>query len=142
MSEWYPVLILKALSWLLMARFTPYSGAVVAQMWPRGREGKVAMLVSRPGMYSYFASARIALHQSNRVQGQTPGGHQLEPRRPTCTEESDSISVGHGFGERLDEFQHRFQGMGIAEVKIARQSPWQNPFAERLWARFASAWTM
>jgi len=31
-----------------------------------------------------------------------------------------------------DEFQHRIRGMGIAEVKIAPQSPWQNPFAERL----------
>ena len=29
-----PVLILKALGWLLTACFTPYSRAVVAQMWP------------------------------------------------------------------------------------------------------------
>ncbi len=29
------MLILKALSWLLMAGFIPYSRAVVAQMWPR-----------------------------------------------------------------------------------------------------------
>ena len=43
MSELYPVLILKGLSWLLMARFTPYSRAVVAQMWPRGGEGKAAI---------------------------------------------------------------------------------------------------
>ena len=34
MSELYPVLILKALGWLLTACFTPYSRAVVAQMWP------------------------------------------------------------------------------------------------------------
>ena len=31
-----------------------------------------------------------------------------------------------------DEFRHRVRGMGIAEVKIAPQSPWQNPLAERL----------
>src|SRR5713226_9971229 len=43
MSESYPVLILKGLSWLLMPRFTPYSRAVVAQMWPRGRAGKAAI---------------------------------------------------------------------------------------------------
>ena len=30
----YPVLTLKALGWLLTACFTPYSRAVVAQMWP------------------------------------------------------------------------------------------------------------
>jgi len=35
MSELYPVLILKGLGWLLMARFTPHSRADVAQMWPR-----------------------------------------------------------------------------------------------------------
>ena len=29
-------------------------------------------------------------------------------------------------------FRSRVQGMGIAEVLIAPQSPWQNPFAERL----------
>ena len=34
MSELYPVLILKGLGWLLMARFTPHSRADVAQMWP------------------------------------------------------------------------------------------------------------
>ena len=34
MSTLYPVLILKALGWLLTACFTPYSRAVVAQMWP------------------------------------------------------------------------------------------------------------
>src|SRR5208337_1080349 len=34
MSKLHPVLILKALGWLLTACFTPYSRAVVAQMWP------------------------------------------------------------------------------------------------------------
>jgi len=29
-------------------------------------------------------------------------------------------------------FQHRVQNMGIAEVKIAPRSPWQNPYCERL----------
>jgi hypothetical protein len=31
-----------------------------------------------------------------------------------------------------EDFQERVQGMGITEVKIAPQSPWQSPFAERL----------
>src|SRR2546428_789674 len=31
-----------------------------------------------------------------------------------------------------DEFRKRLRGMGITEVKIAPQSPWQSPFAERL----------
>lgn len=31
-----------------------------------------------------------------------------------------------------EDFQERVQGMGITEVKIALQSPWQSPFAERL----------
>jgi putative transposase len=31
-----------------------------------------------------------------------------------------------------DEFCKRVRGTGITEVKIAPQSPWQNPFAERL----------
>jgi len=31
-----------------------------------------------------------------------------------------------------DEFRKRVRGMGITEVKIAPQSPWQSPFAERL----------
>ena len=35
MSELYPVLILKGLGWLLMARFTPHSRADVAQLWPK-----------------------------------------------------------------------------------------------------------
>jgi hypothetical protein len=35
MSKLYPVLIPKALGWLLMAGIIPYSRAVVAQMWPR-----------------------------------------------------------------------------------------------------------
>ena len=30
-------------------------------------------------------------------------------------------------------FRERVQGMGITEVKIAPQSPWQSPYAERLW---------
>ena len=30
-----------------------------------------------------------------------------------------------------NEFRQRVQGLGIREVKIAPQSPWQNPFAER-----------
>ena len=30
------------------------------------------------------------------------------------------------------EFRHRVKGMGIEEVLTAPQSPWQNPFAERL----------
>jgi putative transposase len=30
------------------------------------------------------------------------------------------------------EFRHRLKGMGIEEVLTAPQSPWQNPFAERL----------
>jgi len=30
------------------------------------------------------------------------------------------------------QFRHRVKGMGIAEVLTAPQSPWQNPFAERL----------
>ena len=34
MSKLYPVLIPKALGWLLMAGITPYSRTVVAQMWP------------------------------------------------------------------------------------------------------------
>ncbi len=38
MSELYPVLILKGLGWLLMARFTPHSRADVAQMWPKNME--------------------------------------------------------------------------------------------------------
>jgi len=29
-------------------------------------------------------------------------------------------------------FRNRLQGMGIKEVLTAAQSPWQNPFAERL----------
>jgi len=33
------------------------------------------------------------------------------------------------FGE---QFRHRLKGMGIAEVLTAPQSPWQNPFVERL----------
>jgi len=33
------------------------------------------------------------------------------------------------FGE---QFRHRVKGMGIAEVLAAPQSPWQNPFVERL----------
>ena len=33
------------------------------------------------------------------------------------------------YGQR---FQHRVKGMGIHEVLPAPQSPWQNPFAERL----------
>jgi putative transposase len=33
------------------------------------------------------------------------------------------------FGE---QFRHRVKGIGIAEVLTASQSPWQNPFAERL----------
>jgi transposase InsO family protein len=31
-----------------------------------------------------------------------------------------------------NEFCQRVRGLGITEVKIAPQSPWQNPFAERL----------
>ena len=31
-----------------------------------------------------------------------------------------------------DEFRKRVRGLGITEVKIAPQSPWQNPYAERL----------
>jgi putative transposase len=31
-----------------------------------------------------------------------------------------------------DEFRERVRGMGITEIKIAPQNPWQNPFAERL----------
>ncbi len=31
-----------------------------------------------------------------------------------------------------DQFRSRVQGMGIEEVLTAPQSPWQNPFAERL----------
>ena len=31
-----------------------------------------------------------------------------------------------------EDFQERVRGMGITEVKIAPQSPWQSPFAERL----------
>ena len=31
-----------------------------------------------------------------------------------------------------EDFHRRVQGMGITEVKIAPQSPWQSPFAERL----------
>jgi hypothetical protein len=52
------VLILKGLSWLLMARFTPYSRADVAQMWPRGREGKAAIqwLWRGRGRVSCYAS--------------------------------------------------------------------------------------
>jgi putative transposase len=30
------------------------------------------------------------------------------------------------------QFQHRAKGMGVEEVLTAPQSPWQNPFAERL----------
>ena len=30
------------------------------------------------------------------------------------------------------QFRHRLKGMGIAEVLAAPQSPWQNPYAERL----------
>jgi putative transposase len=30
------------------------------------------------------------------------------------------------------QFRHRVKGMGIDEVLTAPQSPWQNPFAERL----------
>jgi putative transposase len=30
------------------------------------------------------------------------------------------------------QFRHRVKGMGIKEVLTASQSPWQNPFAERL----------
>jgi putative transposase len=30
------------------------------------------------------------------------------------------------------QFRHRVKGMGIAEVLTAPQSPWQNPFVERL----------
>ena len=30
------------------------------------------------------------------------------------------------------QFRHRVKGMGIQEVLTAPQSPWQNPFAERL----------
>jgi hypothetical protein len=33
------------------------------------------------------------------------------------------------YGER---FRDRLRDMGITEVLTARQSPWQNPFAERL----------
>src|SRR5215813_11536443 len=29
-------------------------------------------------------------------------------------------------------FQKRVQGMGIEEVRTAAQSPWQNPYAERV----------
>jgi hypothetical protein len=41
-----------------MARFTPYSRAVVAQMWPRGREGKAAIqcLWRGRGRVSCYAS--------------------------------------------------------------------------------------
>ena len=42
MSDLYPVLILKALGWLLTVCFTPYSRAVVAQMWPN------ALLIYEP----------------------------------------------------------------------------------------------
>src|SRR5262249_11742480 len=31
-----------------------------------------------------------------------------------------------------EQFRHRAEGMGIEEVLTAPQSPWQNPFAERL----------
>jgi hypothetical protein len=31
-----------------------------------------------------------------------------------------------------EDFRERVQGMGITEVKIAPQSPWQSPYAERL----------
>jgi putative transposase len=36
--------------------------------------------------------------------------------------------------DRVDgqQFRHRLKGMGIEEVLTAPQSPWQNPFAERL----------
>ncbi len=52
------MLILKGLSWLLMARFTPYSRAVMAQMWPRGRERKAAIqcLCRGRGRVSCYAS--------------------------------------------------------------------------------------
>ena len=30
------------------------------------------------------------------------------------------------------QFRHRMKGLGIEEVLTAPQSPWQNPFAERL----------
>src|SRR6266849_2109211 len=101
MSELYPVLILKGLSWLLMARFTPYSRAVVAQMWPRGREGKATIqcLCRGRGTCLLLRFSRTAFHCLHHVQAQTARGRRPEPCGPTCTKESDSISVGHGFGD-------------------------------------------
>jgi putative transposase len=40
------------------------------------------------------------------------------------------------------DFTRTVQGMDIDEVLTAPRSPWQNPFVERVMARFAaSAWT-
>ena len=80
MSESYPVLILKGLSWLLMARFTPYSRAVVAQMWPRGREGRAAI------QCFYRGQGRVSCYASS-IAFATFKLKQLEPStwalRPT-----------------------------------------------------------
>jgi hypothetical protein len=55
------MLILKGLSWLLMARFTPYSRAVVAQMWPRAREGEAAIRWLGRGRGRVFCYASVVL---------------------------------------------------------------------------------
>jgi hypothetical protein len=79
MSELYPVLILKGLGWLLMARFSPYSRAVVAQMWPRGREGKSAIrwLGRGRGRVSYYAAVLLLSIAFTKFKLK-----QLEPFQP------------------------------------------------------------
>ena len=77
MSELYPVLILKALGWLLKACFTPYSRAVVAQMWPnallihesrQGPPGRQRMAGFRPRM-----SASVGGIKNSFKAAVTPG---------------------------------------------------------------------
>jgi len=65
MSELYPVLVLKGLGWLLMARITPCSRADVAQLWPRSLRRRASAshtpyLAETPGNPSTAPLARLA----------------------------------------------------------------------------------
>ena len=51
------MLILKGLSWLLMARFTAYSRADVAQLWPRSF-GKRSMFCREMGRRHGWSASR------------------------------------------------------------------------------------
>ena len=71
------------------------------------------------GGHRQLALENLALRQQLAVYRRTIRRPKLRPLRDR----------DHVYGR---QFRHRVKGMGIEEVLTAPQSPWQNPFAERL----------